>query len=117
MSNPISEKFEIAYKLLNEYRLEEALQKVKIIEQNENLTPVEKLRILSYKIWCNWVLGQSEFNLKLTEELFQRSQEIEAPFYMLDALFFKDWYYFWVDARTLETFHKTLENHEKLFDN
>lgn len=116
MSNSVSEELEIVYKLLNEYKLEEALQKVKNIEQCANLSPEEKLRALSYKIWGYWGLGPTEITSKLTEDLYQKSKEMEMPFFMLDALFFKDWIYFHVDARTLEKFHRNLENHAKLFN-
>lgn len=113
MSN--SEELEFVYKLLNEYRLEEALQKVKDIEQKENSTIEETLKTLTYKIWSYWGLGQLELAFKLTEDLYQKSQKMEKPLYMLDALFFKDWIFYGLGGE-LEEFYKNLEDHERLFN-
>lgn len=89
MSSPISKKLERVNELINDGKFEEALQHIKDLEQKENLNSEETLRTLSYKGWIFYYLGYLENALKISEDLYQKSQEMNMTFYSLDALSLK----------------------------
>lgn len=77
MSKSVSTELARVKKLFAEGKYEEALQLVKDIEQNINLTSEETLRVLRIKGGIYNILGDSEISFKLIEELYQKSQEYE----------------------------------------
>ena len=113
MPNSLSKELTLVKEIINECKFEEALQLIKDIEQKENLTPEETLANLRYKGLSYIGLGQLETGLKITENLYQKSQEMKIPLYTLDALFQKE-NVFYSQQRFVE-FFKTLEQHETLF--
>ncbi|GAH63354.1 unnamed protein product, partial [marine sediment metagenome] len=113
MSDSVSKKLIIVKELINEDTIEDALQLVKDIEQIENLTPEETLRSLYYKSKIHRGLGQLELALKIAEELHQKSEEYNMPFFSLDALDLKGWIF--SDLGKEKEFYEILEQQETLF--
>ncbi|MFX0043408.1 MAG: TIR domain-containing protein [Candidatus Hodarchaeota archaeon] len=109
----MSEKLDVVKELINLFKLEEALQQVKDIEQSKNLTSEEMLRTLAYKARVHFDLGELEKAFKIAEELFEKSQEMKLPLFSSDALFIKR-QFFSLQAR-FEEADKTIEQHENLF--
>jgi len=112
MSNTVSEELALVNELINEFKIEEALQKVEDIEQNQNLTTEESLRTQVYRGSVYFYLGQLEIALETAEELYQKSQEVKMPLFSLDALFLKESVMF--SLQRFEEYYKILEQHEKL---
>jgi len=114
MSNSVSEKLALVKNLINEFKLEDALQLVKDIEQKNNLTSEEMLRNQAFKVRIHYYLGQYERALNFIEELYQKSQEMKLPLFSLDALFIKEWILrFQV---RFENWHEIFKQHEELFN-
>lgn len=113
MSKSVSTELARVKKLFAEGKYEEALQLVKDIEQNINLTSEETLRVLRIKGGIYNILGDSEISFKLIEELYQKSQEMKMPLFSLDALFYKENILY--TQQKFEEVFKILEQHEKLF--
>jgi len=113
MTNSVSQELDLVKQLINEYKYDEALQNVNNIKQNENLTPVEALRILKYRTRIYYSLGKLDPALNSAEELYQKSQKIKMPLYSLDALYSKSGI-FHIQGRIKEMY-ETFEQHEKLF--
>jgi tetratricopeptide (TPR) repeat protein len=101
--------------IINDGKMEDALQLVMDIERLENLTPEETLRTLYHKADLYSALGQYEIGLNFVEELYQKSQEMNMPFFSLDALYIKEWWILLSLGRVQELY-KTLKQHEKLFN-
>jgi len=114
MSNSISTELILVKELINKGKFEEALQHIKDIEQKENLSPEETLRTLKYKGRSYSHLGQFENALKITENLFQKSQDLKMPFFSLDALLSREGIFY--SQQRFEEFFKTLKQHETLFE-
>jgi hypothetical protein len=114
MSNSASEKLGLVKKLINQFKVEEALQLVKDIEQIQNLTLEKSLRIQGYKSWIYQCLGQNDISLKTAEELYQKSQKMNMPLFSLDAFSLKEGIFYNFGSPGKE-FHKTLEQYENLF--
>lgn len=98
-----SKELNFAKELIDEGKYEEALQHLKDIEQRKTLTLEEKLGIQEYKGWVYILLGQHETALKIAEQLYQNSQELNMPLYSLSALFLKG-NIFLVNEKTEEFF-------------
>ena len=89
MSDSTSKKLALVKRIINKGKYEDALQHVKDIEEDKNLTPKETLRIQAYKTRLYFYLGPFKIALKTAEELYQKSQEMKMPLFSLDALFAK----------------------------
>ncbi len=113
MSNSISKELALVKELLNEGKYEEALRRIKDIEENKNVTPEEMLRALSYKGKLYFFLGQFEIVFKIAEELYQKSQKLEMPLFSLDALYLKEGFFAFF-ARADE-FNRSFEQHQNIF--
>ena len=113
MSKSVSEELAIVKDLINEVKYEEALQYLGEIEQKEKVTPEETLRTQKLKGRIYYFLGKYEISLKIAEELFQKSHEMNMPLFTLDALFQKERTFY--TQQRFEEFFKTLEEHEELF--
>jgi len=114
MSNSVPKELTLVKGLINEGKYEEALQHIKDIEQKENLNPEETLRTLSYKGRVYYYLRYLENALKITEDLYQKSQEMKMPLFTLDALGIKAVVF--IVLGKVEDFVKTLEHGEKIFE-
>jgi len=112
MSNSVSEELKLVNELINKFKIEEALQKVEDVEQNQNLTTEESMRIQVYRGMIHLSFGQPKIALEIAEELYQKSQEVKMPFFSLDALFLKESVMF--SLQRFEELYKILEQHEKL---
>jgi tetratricopeptide (TPR) repeat protein len=113
MPDSASKELTLVKELINEYKIEEGLQHVNDIEQNENLTPEEALRTLYYKGLLYNNLGQPEIVLKISEELYQKSQELKMPLFSLDALFIQVWVLHFQGK--MEEKNKLIEQYENIF--
>ena len=73
MPESASKKLALVKEIITEGKMEDALHLVKDIEQMENLTPEESLKILAHK--ANLYSGLKEYaiGLKFAEELYQKS--------------------------------------------
>ncbi|MFX1490331.1 MAG: hypothetical protein ACFFBI_14365 [Promethearchaeota archaeon] len=114
MSNFVPKELTLVKGLINEGKYEEALQHIKDIEKKENLNPEEILRILSYKGRILYHLRILENALKITEDLYQKSQEMKMPLFTLDALGIKAVVF--IALGKFRGFLKALEQYEKLFE-
>ncbi|MHA2400786.1 MAG: tetratricopeptide repeat protein, partial [Promethearchaeota archaeon] len=113
MSNSISNKLEFVKNLIEECNYEEVLQIIKDIEQREDLTPEEMLRILNYKSGAYLGIGQPKKSFEIAEELYQKSQKLNLPHFSVDALFRKEWV---LSLGEHSEFAKILVQHESLFN-
>ncbi|GAG54706.1 unnamed protein product, partial [marine sediment metagenome] len=113
MSNSASKKLALVKALINEFKLEEALQLVKDIEQRKNLTNDEVLRTQAYTARIHFYLGLFDIALKIAEDLYQKSQKNKAPLYSLDSLFIKIFLFY---IQENEEWHEILEQLEDLFN-
>jgi tetratricopeptide (TPR) repeat protein len=113
MSNSVSKELAHVKELINKWKIEEALQYVKGIEQMENLTNEETLRILYYKGQLYRYLGQLKFALKFAKQLYQKSQESKMSLFSLDALYLKSWVFF--GGGPPGEYSKNLDQYETLF--
>jgi tetratricopeptide (TPR) repeat protein len=113
MANLVSKKLLLVKELINKGKYEEAFNRVEDIEQKNNLFPETKLRTQYYKGLIYFFLGKNKITLKISEELYQTSQEMKKPIFTLYALFIKE--YVLYGQQRLEEYFKTLEKHETLF--
>ncbi|MFW9942217.1 MAG: hypothetical protein ACFFFT_14355 [Candidatus Thorarchaeota archaeon] len=113
MLNSVFKELSLVKELINEGKFEEALQHVKVIEKKKNLNSEETLRTLSYKGRIFDYLGHRENALKIFEDLYQKSQEMNMSFYTLDALSLKMSIFPFI---TQVEFVKTLEQYKTLFN-
>lgn len=113
MSNSVVNKLALVRNLINEGKEEEALQYVKEIEHKETLKQEEMLKSLVYKGWIYFRLGKIQLALKVSDELYQKSQEMEMHLFSLDSSFLKGMI-FYITPK-LEDFYKILEQAEKIF--
>jgi len=124
MSNSVSEQLAIVNELLNEYKFDEAFQKVMDIEKNKNLTLEESLKTQVYKGSIYIRLGRYEIALKTVEELYEKSKEVNMPLFTLDAFFLKVTMMYSLQRKEtimyslqpLEEYYRILEQYEKLFE-
>lgn len=114
MSDSASKELALVKELMQEGKMEEALQLIKDIEENDNLPIEDKLKILGHKAFIYSYLGQFEIALKTTEELYQKSQETEMLFFSLDALFLKAWVLTYLGK--FEELYNTFEQQETMFN-
>ncbi|MHA2394101.1 MAG: tetratricopeptide repeat protein [Promethearchaeota archaeon] len=114
MSNSVSESFEIVRNLVNEYKFEEALQKVQDIEQNQDIRMSEYLQTLNYKSRIYIGLGQIKIALKIAEELLQKSKELNMPLFSLDAFALKA-SILYNNGTPKEDFYTNLKEFDNLF--
>ncbi|MHA1472554.1 MAG: hypothetical protein ACTSQW_05590, partial [Promethearchaeota archaeon] len=113
MSNSASEKLTLVKNLINEVKLDEALNYIKEIEQLENLTNEDILKTHRYKAKIQFDLGEFQNSLKIAEELHHKSQELKMPLFSLDALFIQVWIlHFQVK---MEEKNKLIEQYENIF--
>jgi len=82
MPDSASNELALVKEFVNEGKFEEAFQHVEDLEQKENLSPEELLRTLNYKSWSYYGLGQIEIALKITQHLYQKSQELNMPLFI-----------------------------------
>ncbi len=113
MSISVSKKLALIKELIDKGKYEEGIQRINEIEQNKTPIPEESLIIQRFKGLIYHGLGQLEFALKIVEELYRKSQEMNMPFFSLDALFIKGLII--VNFAIGEDFYINLEQHEKLF--
>jgi tetratricopeptide (TPR) repeat protein len=114
MSDSASKKLTLVRKLTNGYRIEDALQLVEEIEQMENLTQEESLKTLLWKARLYRYLGQYDIALQITDEVYNKSQDMNTPFYSLYALCLKGTFLYF-QQRLGEAF-RILEKCENLFN-
>ena len=113
MSNSVSTKLKLVKELINEGKIEEALQLVEEIEKMKNLNSEETLKTLFYKADIYIFLWQLENALQFAEELHQKSQEMIKPFLSSSALFIKGRIFYLLEK--YDEFYKILEQYEILF--
>lgn len=117
MSKSVPKELKLVKELINEFRYEEGLQLVKNIEHMENLTPEEKLESQVYKCWLYIYSEQLDSisyseQLKIVENLYQKSQEMKFPLFTLDALCLKAYISISIGPREII---KNVEQYENLF--
>ncbi|MHA2394104.1 MAG: hypothetical protein ACXAEX_19385 [Promethearchaeota archaeon] len=113
MTDTASNELELVKKFLKAYKIEEALQHVKNIQNRNKLAPEESLKALYYKSLINFYLGNFKKTYQIAEELYQRSQDMEIPIFSLDALFCKELALH--GQGRLEEMDEIIEQHAKLF--
>ncbi|MHA2394099.1 MAG: hypothetical protein ACXAEX_19360 [Promethearchaeota archaeon] len=114
MSTSVSKELAHVRELVNEFKLEEALQLVSEIEQIKNLTIEETLSFQVIKGRIYSYLGEYEIAHEIAEELYQESQRIEKILFSCDALSIKEYiiYNFGLPGKD---YYETIEQHENLF--
>ena len=114
MSNLASNKLALIEEIIREGKIEVAFQIVKDIEQIKNLTSEETLKTLYFKANLYYNSRQYKIALKFTEELYQKSKEMNMPLFSLDALVNKYWIFY--NLQKFEESYKILQQHKILFD-
>ena len=112
MSTFVSKKLAFIKELFDKGEYEEGIQQINEIEQNQDPIPEETLIIQRFKGLIYHGLGQHELALKIIEELYRKSQEMNIPFFSLDALYIKG--LILVSILLNEEFYINLEQHAKL---
>ncbi|MFX0027869.1 MAG: tetratricopeptide repeat protein, partial [Candidatus Hermodarchaeota archaeon] len=84
-----SEKITKAKTLIDNAEYEETLEYLNDLEQEEAITPDERLNIQGIKSYLFSILGKFELALKTAENLYQTSQEFNYTIFSFYALFAK----------------------------
>jgi len=100
--------------LLNECKLEEALQLVNNIEMRENLPTEERLKAQVYKGWIHSRLGDFKISLEIAEELYQKSLELKMPLFSLDALYIQ--FLIFLTHQKFQDMFRSVKQSEQIFN-
>jgi tetratricopeptide (TPR) repeat protein len=114
MPDSVSKKLILVRELTNEYRIEDALQLVKDIEQMENLTQEETLKTLLWRSRLYRYLGRDEIALQIADDLYNKSQDMKIPLYSFTALSLKGGILYF--QQRLDEAFSILEKCENLFN-
>ncbi|GAF99045.1 unnamed protein product, partial [marine sediment metagenome] len=113
MPNSASKSLVLVKNLINEVKLDEALNYIKEIEQLEHLSNEAILKTHAYKARIQFDLGEFQNALKIAEKLHHKSQELKMPLFSLDALYIKVWVLHFQGK--MEDKNKLIEQYEKIF--